>query len=123
MKHFGSPALALDWALEELAQTLRDDLNDMQANDDDPEREAELEDKIADIEEMATLVNRPIIVTISGGNVQDVTSPASLDVEVRDYDNGEDESIIVLEDGTITDDAEREYGRDEDGKFYSVALY
>lgn len=66
-----------------------------------------------------------IIITISGGIVQDVENPrpASIDVEVRDYDNGEAARIVRDADGEYFDEEDRVYGKDDDDNFYSITIY
>ena len=71
---------------------------------------------------------RDVVVSVSGGVVQDVEVPPGVTVEVRDYDNAKGlHKDDLNKEGTVKDEKSEhygwEYGVDDDGQIYQKAVY
>ena len=73
---------------------------------------------------------KEVVVTVSGGVVQDVEVPPGVNVEVRDYDNAEGVDEGDLDKGGSIKDASHpaayggwQFGVDDDGYTYQIARY
>jgi len=104
------PAAVTPIVTPNLVDAARRMLDDYQTGRPEHKSALWLESVLEDYED-ATTAPGPIIVEVSGGNVQDVRDiPSGVTVEVRDYDNGEE----------ATEEERADMGQDADGKFYSV---
>lgn len=83
------------------------------------------------VEEAKEALKQPmplIVITIEGGNVQGVEGVTDdIELEIRDYDNGEaadiQQSPENIEAEEFYDDEGRQYGQDDEGRFYSIDSY